>query len=122
MESGSRTPAPEVAEEVGESPDVVFVPVGEDDALHVVLPVDQPPPIGEHQVDAEHVLLGEHQPAVDEGHPILHLDRCAVAPDLTEPTEERDPDRHRVNLAVRAGRVSPTELTHGRADGDQGLL
>jgi hypothetical protein len=73
---------------------VVFVAVGEDDHLHVLGALDQPAPVGEHQVDPEHVLLGEHQPTVDQRDLAVVFDGGAVAPDLTEPAEEGDLNTH----------------------------
>ena len=53
--------------------------------------------VGQHEVDAVHVGIGEHQPAVDEqdvaGIAAALLDRHAVAADLTQPAEEDDPHR-----------------------------
>src|SRR5690606_8013467 len=49
--------------------------------------------VGQHEVDPEHVEVGEHEPAVDEDDLVLELDGGAVAADLPEAAEERDLDR-----------------------------
>ena len=49
--------------------------------------------VGQHQVDPEHVEVGEHQAAVDEHDAVVDLDAGAVPPDLAETAEERDPYR-----------------------------
>ncbi len=85
----------EVLEEVGESPDMVLVAMGQDHALDVPRPGGEPCPVGKHQVDAEHVLLGEHQPTVDECDLAVDLHCGTVAADLPETTEKGDRDAHR---------------------------
>ena len=52
----------------------------------------QPGEVGQDQVDAEHVELGEHQPAVEEQELAVLLEHHAVAADLAEAAEERDGD------------------------------
>ena len=52
----------------------------------------QPGEVGQDEVDAEHVGVGEHEPAVEQQDPAFDLDGRAVAPDLPEPAEERDGD------------------------------
>ena len=49
--------------------------------------------VGQHEVDARHVGLGEHDPAVDDEDAVVDLEAEAVAPDLAEPAEEDDLDR-----------------------------
>ena len=50
----------------------------------------QPGEVGQHEVDAEHVGVGEHEPAVEEQDAALDLDHGAVAADLAEAAEEGD--------------------------------
>ena len=49
--------------------------------------------VGQDEVDAVHVGVGEHQPAVDDEQPALLLQHHAVAPDLAETAQEGDADR-----------------------------
>ena len=71
---------------------VVLVAVGDDAPLDAVGVLAQPREVGQHEVDAEHVGVGEHQPAVEQHDAPGQLDRRAVAADLAEPAEERDAD------------------------------
>ena len=53
----------------------------------------QPGEVGKHEVDPEHVEIGEHDAAVEQHDLVVDLDRGAVATDLAETAEERDGDR-----------------------------
>ena len=72
------------SQEVGEGPNMVLMTVGDDDALHVTGTLHQPRPIRKDEVDPEHVLLGEHQTAVDQRDLAVYLDGGAVAPYLSQ--------------------------------------
>ena len=72
---------------------MVLVAVGEDDPLDPLRVLPQVGEVGEDEVDAGHVGVGEHDPAVDEQDPVLDLDAGAVAPDLAEAAEKDDTDR-----------------------------
>src|SRR5450755_365270 len=85
----------EVAQQVGQSPGVVLVPVGQDDAVDLVGVVTQVGELGQDQVDARHVGVGKHDAAVEDDDAPVDLDTGAVAPDLPEPAQEDDPDRFR---------------------------
>ncbi len=74
----------EVGQKIGKSPDVIFMPVGEDDADNVFLPIYQPAPVRKDQVDAQHFLFGKHQPAVDDGDLAIYFERGTVAADAAE--------------------------------------
>ena len=91
----------ELAQEVLQAADVVLVAVRGDDGDDPIGVLAQVREVGQHEVDAVHVRVGEHQPAVDEqdaavgavaGRPSAELDRHAVATDLAETAEEDDPD------------------------------
>jgi hypothetical protein len=79
--------------------DVVFVTVRGHKTFDAVGVFAQPGEIGQHEVDAVHVGIGEHQPDIDQQHPTLLLDRHAVAADLAETAEEDDPDRRAAHRA-----------------------
>ena len=64
----------EAVEEVGEGADVVLVPVREHDAEQPVAALRQVREVRDDDVDAEVLLLGEHQPAV-------HGDDVVAGPD-----------------------------------------
>ena len=69
-------------QEVGESAGVILMAMGQDDTLDIARPLDEPGPVGEDQVDAEHVLLGEHEAAVDEGDLPVDLYCRTISADL----------------------------------------
>ena len=82
----------EVAQQEGEPAGVVLVRVGQEDAFDPIGVLAQVREVGEDEVDPRHVGLGEHETAVDDQDAALDLQAHAVAPDLTEPTEEDDAD------------------------------
>ena len=82
----------DVAEQEGEPARVVLVRVGEEHALDPVRVVAEVREVREDEVDAGHVGVGEHEPAVDDEDAVVDLEAEAVAADLTEPTEEDDPN------------------------------
>ena len=83
---------------------VVLVAVGDDAALDPVGVLPQVGEVGQDQVDAGHVGVGEHQPAVEEHDPPVDLDAGAVAADLPEAAEEDDPDGSVTGLSHGDGR------------------
>ena len=80
----------QVAQQVGQRADVVLVAVREHASVDAVRVVAQVGEVGQDQVDARHLDVREHQPAVDQEQPVVDLDDRAVAPDLAESAEERD--------------------------------
>ena len=62
--------------------------------------------VGQDEVDAGHVGLGEHDPAVDEQDAVVDLEAEAVAPDLAEPAEEDDLDRRATHHAQATGALN----------------
>ena len=79
-----------LAQQEREPAGVVLVRVGEEHAFDAIRVVAHVGEIGKHEVDAGHVLVGEHEPAVDQQDPVIYLEAQTVAPDLTEPTQEHD--------------------------------
>ena len=82
----------DVAQQEREPAGVVLVRVGEEHGLDPVGVLAQVGEVGEHEVDARHVGVGEHDPAVDDEDAAVDLEAEAVAPDLAQPAEEDDPD------------------------------
>ena len=66
----------DVAEQEGEAAGVVLVRVGEQDRLDPVGVLAQVREVGQHEIDAGHVGVGEHDPAVDEQDP-ARRPRCS---------------------------------------------
>jgi hypothetical protein len=65
--------------------------VGQDEGLDVVETVADRVEVGEEQVDAGMVLLGEEDAAVDDQQPSVVLEDGHVATDLAETAERDDP-------------------------------
>src|SRR5262249_14086978 len=73
--------------------------------------------VREDEIDAGHVDVGEHQPAVDDEDAVIDLETEAVATDLAEPAEERDRNRraaHRGQLTVALAASRATPLADAR--------
>ena len=68
--------------------------MGQNDAHHILFALDQPSPVRKDQIDAQHLLFGEHQAAVDDCELAVDLEGGAVAPDPTKAAEEGDLDGH----------------------------
>ena len=77
----------DLAQHVGQRPDVVLVAVGEDDRLDVVGAVAQVGEVGQDEVDAEHLGGREHQAGVDDDDPAAVLDHGHVLADLAQSPE-----------------------------------
>ena len=93
----------------GDGADVVLVAVGEHQRLDVVEAVPDRLEVGEDQVDARVVLLGEQHAAVDDQQPAVVLEDGHVPADLAEPAERDDPQ------AVLGERSGGGELGMGMA-------
>jgi hypothetical protein len=72
---------------VGQSADMVFMPVGDDDAAQLGFMFKQVADIGYEKVDAEHLILGEHHAGIDNDDVVAVLDGHHVLADLTESAE-----------------------------------
>ena len=86
----------QIAQEIRQSPGVVLVTVGQDDAVDPVGPLPEVGELGQDQVHAGHVGVGEHDPAVEDDDAAVDLDAGAVAADLPEPSEKDDTDGRRL--------------------------
>ena len=73
----------EVTQEIGEPTCVVLVSVSEHHRVHLVGALAQIGEIGENEIDARHVGIGEHDPAVEDDDPPVQLKAGAVATDLS---------------------------------------
>src|SRR5690606_14175964 len=99
-------------EHVGDAADVVLVPVGKDPALDLVRILDDPVDLGDEDVHAEHVGVGEGQPAVDEEDLVLVLEGEHVLPDLAHA-----PEGDHAQLAFVACHTTPLPALCGRGRG-----
>jgi hypothetical protein len=74
---------------------VVLVTVGRHAPHHAVGVLAQPREVRQNEIDAVHVDIGKHQPAVDQQQLVVLLDHHAVATDLPQTTEEDHANRIR---------------------------
>ena len=102
-----------------QSTDVVLVAVGGDAPDDPIGVLAQPREIREHEIDAVHVGVGEHEAAVDEHHLVVLLDGHAVAADLAEAAEKVDADVRVAHVERSASRffftVAARSATHSGA-------
>ena len=84
----------------GDGADVVLVAVGQHERLDLVEAVPDRLEVGQDQVDAGVVLLGEQHAAVDDEQPPVVLEDGHVAADLAQAAERDDPQ---AALGQRAG-------------------
>lgn len=90
-----------LAEEVGDTTDVVLVTMGEDDALDVVEAVPDGREVRQDQVDSGLFLFGEQHAAVDDQQAAAVFEDRHVSADLAEAAEWGDPQ---AALGKRRGR------------------
>ena len=74
---------------VGDGADVVLVTMGDEEALELVGICHQVGKIGDHEIHAVHILVGEGHAAVDDDHILAILQDGAVLADLVQ-TAQRD--------------------------------
>ena len=109
-----------LAQEVRRRADVVLVTVGEHQRLDAVEPVPDRLEVGEDQVDAGVVLLGEQHAAVDDQQPVGVLEDGHVAPDVAEAAQRGDPQRV-LRDGPGVGEVV-VEVGHGGPSGGDGQM
>ena len=71
---------------------VIFVTVCGDTCFNAVCVFAQPREVGQNQVDAVHVGIGEHESTINEQQAIVLLNHHAVSTDLAETSEENNAD------------------------------
>ena len=85
----------EVGQHVRQAADVVLVGVGDQECLDVLAAFLEVGDVGHDEVDAEHLLVGEHEPAVDDDDLVAVLEDVAVLADLADAAERDDAQRLR---------------------------
>ena len=80
----------QLAENPGQGADVVFVPVGENDAFHPLPVFDQVGNIGNNNVDAQQFGFGKHQAGVDDDDIVTPAHGHAVHSELAQAAEGYD--------------------------------
>ena len=91
----------DLAHQVRQRADVVLVAVREDDRPQRARRVAQVAEVGQHEVDAEHLVAREAEARIDQDPLAVLLDHGHVLADLAETAERDDPNgrRHRVAVA-----------------------
>src|SRR5215208_991703 len=94
---------------------MVLVGVREHHALDPVGVLAQIREVGQDEIDAGHVGVGEHEPAVDDEDSSLDLEAEAVPPDLAQPAEKDEPHflAHRADATDRT-RPASGQCSHMR--------
>ena len=85
--------ARELGQDVRQGADVVLVGVGDEERPDLVAALLEVGDVGDDEVDAEHLLVGEHQPAVDDDDVVAVLEDVHVLADLPHPAERDDAER-----------------------------
>ena len=75
---------------VGDGADVVLVSVGDEETLELVLVLHKVGKVGDDQVHAVHILIGEGHAAVDDDHILAILQDGAVLADLIQTAQRND--------------------------------
>ena len=91
----------DLAHQVRQRADVILVTVRQDDRAQRARRIAQVAEVGQHEVDAQHLVAREAEPGVDQDALAVLLDHGHVLADLAETAERDDPDcrRHRVAVA-----------------------
>ena len=92
----------DLAQEIRQRPDVVFVPVREDDGANRPLPLAQVREVRKDQIDTQVLVAGEREACVDDDRIVAALVDHHVLPDLAEAAQGNDPQSsvwHRLSLA-----------------------
>ena len=85
--------ARELGQHVRQRADVVLVGVGDEERLDVGAALLEVGDVGDDEVDAEHLLVGEHQAAVDDDDLVAVFEDVHVLADLAHPAERDDSER-----------------------------
>ena len=85
--------ARELGEDVGQRADVVLVGVGDEERAHLGAVLLEVADVGDDEVDAEHLLVREHEAAVDDDDVVAVLEDVHVLADLPHPAERDDAER-----------------------------
>ena len=80
----------QLAQDPRQSPDVIFVAVGQDDGLYKLPVLHQEGNVGHHDIHAQQLALGEHQARVDHDNVVFPLQGEAVHPELAQSAQRYD--------------------------------
>ena len=85
--------ARELGQDVRQRADVVLVGVGDEERPDLGAVLLEVGDVGDDEVDAEHLLVGEHEAAVDDDDVVAVLEDVHVLADLPHPAERDDAER-----------------------------
>ena len=85
--------ARELGEDVRQPSDMVLVRVRDEERPDVLAALLEIGHVGHDEVDAEHLLVGEHQAAVDDHDVVAVLEHVHVLADLADAAERQDAER-----------------------------
>ena len=77
-------------EDVRQCADVILVAVRQHDGLDLILVLDEVADVRDDEVDAEHVLIREHQARINDENLVIHADDCHILADLPQASERDD--------------------------------
>ena len=63
---------------------MIDVPVGDNDAADAIRATAQMTVVGDDHIDAQHIVLGEHNAGIDDEHLVVVLEEHHVFPDFTQ--------------------------------------
>jgi hypothetical protein len=86
--------AGELGQDVRQTAHVVLVSVRDEERANTLATLLEVRDVGHDEVDAEHLLVREHEPAVDDHDVVAVLEHVHVLADLPHPAERDDPERH----------------------------
>jgi hypothetical protein len=95
--------AGELREHVRQGPDVILVRMRDEERPDVGAALLQVADVGNDEIDAEHLLVGEHQAAVDDDDVVAVLEHVHVLADLAHAPQGDDAKRRVVGNRVLAG-------------------
>jgi hypothetical protein len=85
--------ARELGQDVGQRADVVLVGMGDQERPDLVAVLLEIADVGDDEVDAEHLLVGEHEAAIDDDDVVAVLEHVHVLADLPHPAKRDDAER-----------------------------
>ena len=75
----------QLGQDVGQSADVVFVTMRDENRPHLVPVFEEVADVGDHKIDPEQLVLGKHEAGVDDDDVVAILDGRHVLTDLGVP-------------------------------------
>jgi hypothetical protein len=103
-----------LAQEIGQRPDMIFVPVRQDDRSNAIAPLAQVLEVRQYEIDAEVLVAREREARVDDDDAALGLYDHHVLADLAQ-AAKRD-ETGRSGHKARPGRLQGRRRARGRCE------